>query len=101
MQYTYREIRSLGEDLGEDYTEEKRVKLHKDQYRVGYQNRAEQQGLERDPNIMDVNRGRERDKMYFVYRKQDHIAKNYWQRKKRKKRIVKMPQEPAKDNREQ
>ena len=50
---------------------------------------------------MDVNRGRERDKMYFVYRKQDHIAKNYWQRKERKKRIVKMPQEPAKDNREQ
>ena len=50
---------------------------------------------------MDVNRGRERDKMYFVYRKQDYIAKNYWQRKERKKRIVKMPQEPAKDNREQ
>ena len=33
-------------------------------------------GLERDPNAMDVDRGRGGDRMYYVCEKWDHIAKN-------------------------
>ena len=33
--------------------------------------------------------GKEGDKIYFVYGKWDHMAKNYWQRKRREERIVK------------
>jgi len=45
---------------------------------VGYQNRAGQQRLGRDPNAMDIDREREEDKTYFVCGKWGHIAKNYW-----------------------
>jgi len=45
---------------------------------VGYQNRAGQQGLERDPNAMNIDRGREEDKTCFVCGKWGYIAKNYW-----------------------
>jgi len=70
MWYTHREICSLGEDLGEDYMKKEKVKSCRDQYRAG------QQGLGRDPNAIDINRGREGDRTYFMYRKWGYIAKN-------------------------
>jgi len=45
---------------------------------------------------MDVDRGREGDRTYYVCGKWGHMAKNYWERHKR--RVVEMPQESAKDN---
>jgi len=45
---------------------------------VGYQNRAGQQGLGRDPNAMNIDRGREEDKTCFICGKWGYIAKNYW-----------------------
>ena len=68
------------------------------QYKEGYQNRGEQLEPTKNPNAMEVNKGREEDRTCFVYEKQGHIAKNYWQRKKRKRRVVEMLQELAKDN---
>jgi len=53
----------------------------------------------RDLNAMDVDRGREGDRTYYVYRKWCHMAKNCWKRHRRK--IVKMPQKLAKENGEQ
>jgi len=38
--------------------------------------------------MMDVNRGRGRDRTYFVFGKWSHMAKNCWQRKEREGRIV-------------
>ena len=101
MQYTHRKMYSLGKNLGEDYIEKGGIKSHKGQYRAGYQNRAGQQGLERDPNTMDINKERGEDRTYFVCGKWGHIAKNYWQRKEREKRIVEILQELAKNNRGQ
>ena len=62
----------------------------RDQYKGGYQNRGGQLGPVRDPNVMDVDRERKGDRTCFVYRKQDHMAKNCWQRKKRKGRAAEM-----------
>jgi len=48
---------------------------------------------------MEVNRKRRGDRTCFVYRKWGYMAKNYWQRKEREKRVVKILQELTKDNR--
>jgi len=58
-----------------------------------------QMGPRRDPNAMDVDRGREGDKTCYICRKWDHMAKNCWERHKRK--VVEIPQESAKENRGQ
>ena len=50
---------------------------------------------------MDVDRGREEDRICYMCGKWDHMAKNCWQKKRREGRIVEMLQELAKDNREQ
>ena len=71
------------------------------QHRGEYQNRGRQLGSARDPNVMEVNKQREEDRTYFIYRKWGYIAKNCWQRKERERRVVKMLQESAKDNGEQ
>jgi len=67
-------------------------------FRGGAQNNWGEQGLERDPNAMDIDRGRGGDRICYVHGKWGHIAKNCWQRKGRKRRIVEMLQELAKDN---
>jgi len=56
-------------------------------------------GPRRDPNAMDIDRGRGGDRTCYIYRKWGHMAKNCW--KRHKGRIVKMPQELAKENRGQ
>jgi len=38
-----------------------------------------QTGPRRDPNTMDVDRGREEDRTYYIYEKWDHMAKNCWE----------------------
>jgi len=58
-----------------------------------------QSGPQRDPNAIDVNRGREEDRTCYIYGKWGHMAKNCWER--HKGRVVEMPQESAKDNRGQ
>ena len=50
---------------------------------------------------MDVDRGKKRDRTYFVCRKRGHMAKNYQQRKRRKRRVVEILQESAKKSGEQ
>ena len=50
---------------------------------------------------MEVDRERERDKMCFVCEKWGYMANNYWQRKRRERRVVETPQKLAKDNRRQ
>ena len=44
-------------------------------------------GPRRDPNAMDIDRGKGENRMYYVCRKWGHIAKNCWERHKR--RVVK------------
>ena len=56
-------------------------------------------GPRRDPNAMDIDRGRGGDRTCYMCRKWGHMAKNCW--KRHKGRIVKMPQESAKENRGQ
>ena len=56
-------------------------------------------GPRRDPNAMDIDRGRGGDRTCYMCRKWGHMAKNCW--KRHKGRIVKMPQELAKENRGQ
>jgi len=58
--------------------------------------RGAQMGPRRDPNAMDVDRGRGGDRTYYMCGKWGHIAKNYWER--HRGRIVEMPQELAKEN---
>jgi len=41
-----------------------------------------QSGPQRDPNAMDVNRGREGDRTCYIYGKWGHMAKNCWERHK-------------------
>jgi len=53
-------------------------------------------GPRRDPNTIDVNWRRGENRTCYVYRKWGHIAKNCWERHKR--RIVETPWEPAKEN---
>jgi len=55
-----------------------------------------QMGPRRDPNAMDVDRGREGDRTCYVCEKWGHMAKNCWER--HKGRVVEMPQESAKEN---
>jgi len=50
---------------------------------------------------MDVDRGRGGNRMCYVCGKWGHMTKNCWQRKEREGKVVKMPQELVKDNREQ
>jgi len=56
-----------------------------------------QTGPRKDPNAMDIDRGRGRDRTCYVCGKWGHMAKNCWERHKR--RVVEMPQESAKENR--
>jgi len=53
-------------------------------------------GPRRDPNAMDVDRGRGGDRMCYVCRKWGHIAKNCWER--HRGRVVETLQESAKEN---
>jgi len=55
-----------------------------------------QMGPRRDPNTMDVDRGRGGDRTCYVCEKWSHMAKNCWERYKG--RVVEMPQESAKEN---
>ena len=55
-----------------------------------------QAGPRRDPNAMDVDRGREEDRTCYVCRKWGHMAKNCWER--HKGRVVETLQESAKEN---
>jgi len=50
---------------------------------------------------MDVDREKGGDRMYFVYRKWSHMAKNCWQRKKREGKVAEILQESEKENGEQ
>jgi len=58
-----------------------------------------QAGPRRDPNIMDVDRGRGGDRMCYHYGKFGHMARNYWE--KNRARVVKTPQESAKETGDQ
>ena len=58
-----------------------------------------QGGPRRDPNAMDVDRGRGGDRTCYVCRKWSHMAKNCWERFKT--RVVETPQKAAKENGEQ
>ena len=55
-----------------------------------------QTGPRRDPNAMDIDRGRGRDRTYYMCGKWGHIAKNCWERYKG--RVVETLQESAKEN---
>jgi len=55
-----------------------------------------QPGPRRDPNAMDVDRGRGGDRKYYQCEKLGHMARNCWERNKA--RIVETPQESAKEN---
>jgi len=55
-----------------------------------------QMGPRRDPNAMDIDRGRGGDRTYYVCGKWDHMAKNCWER--HKERVVETLQESAKEN---
>jgi len=46
-----------------------------------------QMGPRRDPNAIDIDRGRGGDRTYYVCGKWGHMAKNCWERHKR--RVVK------------
>jgi len=53
-------------------------------------NRGETQvGPRRDPNAMEIDKGRGGDRICYMYGKWGYMAKNCW--KKHKRRIVEMP----------
>ena len=58
-----------------------------------------QTGPRKDPNAMDIDRGRGGDRMCYVCGKWGYMAKNCWERYKR--RVVEMLQESVKENRGQ
>ena len=55
-----------------------------------------QTGPQRDPNTMDVDRGRGGDRTCYHCGKFGHMVWNYWERNKA--RVVETPQESAKEN---
>jgi len=55
-----------------------------------------QAGPRRDPNAMDVDRGRGGDRTCYHCGKFGHMAWNCWERNKA--RVVETPQESAKEN---
>jgi len=55
-----------------------------------------QMGPRRDPNAIDMNRGRGGDRTCYVCGKWGHMAKNCWER--HRGRVVETPQESAKEN---
>jgi len=61
-----------------------------------FNRRGTQVGPRRDPNAIDINRGRGGDRTCYVCGKWGHMAKNCW--KRYKGRVVEMPQELAKEN---
>jgi len=58
-----------------------------------------QVGPRRDPNAIDIDRGRGGDRTCYMCGKWGHMAKNCWER--HKGRVVETPQESAKENRGQ
>jgi len=58
-----------------------------------------QTGPRRDPNAIDIDRGKGGDRTCYVCGKWGHMAKNCWERHKR--RVVETSQELAKENRGQ
>jgi len=55
-----------------------------------------QMGPGRDPNTMDVDRGRGGDRTCYYCGKFGHMAQKCW--KRNRARVVEMPQESAKEN---
>ena len=53
-------------------------------------------GPRRDPNTIDIDRGRGGDRMCYIYRKWGHMAKNCW--KRHKERVVEMLHKSAKES---
>jgi len=53
-----------------------------------FNRRGTQMGPRRDPNAMDIDREKGENRMCYVCRKWGHIAKNCWERHKR--RVVKI-----------
>ena len=51
---------------------------------------ASQMGLRRDPNVMDVDKGKGEDKTCYGCEKWDYMAKNCWERWEKKEQIVEM-----------
>jgi len=64
----------------------------------GYRGGA-QMGPRKDPNAMEVDRGKRGDRTCYVCRKWGHMAKNCWER--HKGRVVEMSHESAKESRGQ
>jgi len=58
-----------------------------------------QVGPRRDPNTMDIDKGRGGDRTCYVCGKWGYMTKNCWER--HKGRIVETPQKSAKENRGQ
>ena len=56
-------------------------------------------GPRRDPNTMEIDRGREGDRICYICRKWGYITKNCWER--HKGRVVEMLHELAKESRGQ
>jgi len=55
-----------------------------------------QMGPRRDPNTIDIDRGRGGDRMCYIYGKWGHMAKNCW--KRHKGRVVEMLHKSAKES---